>query len=254
MNGKMGFFAPRVEISNPDLHYNYLRQLHHKPVVQGHPPVHPAGQFHVMGRDQGRKPGCPDDGVERLENMDSGFRIEIAGRLVGEQYCWAVGDCAGNRDPLLLAAGQFGRPVFSAPGWAEVMQQLRGALLRLAPGKPGDHLRQHDIFERRKFRQQMMELIDEADLAAPERGALIVGHPDGGFAGDKHFPRVGRLKKARNVEERRFAGTGRSDQRDRLPGPQAKIGAAQDFERRPRLIVAAFDLFKTKLRSGHGYS
>jgi hypothetical protein len=63
-----------------------------------------------MGRDQGGKPGRPDDRVERLENMDGGFRIEIAGRLVGEQYPWAVGDRAGDRDPLLLAAGQFRRP------------------------------------------------------------------------------------------------------------------------------------------------
>jgi hypothetical protein len=100
----------------------------------------------------------------------------------------------------------------------------------------------------------MMELIDEADLATPKRGALIVGHPDGAFAGDKYFPGVGWLKKARDMEERRFAGPGRGDQRDRLPGPQAKIGAAQDFEWTPRLIVAAFDLFKTKRRSGHGYS
>ena len=46
----------------------------------------------------------------------------------------------------------------------------------------------------------MMELIDEADLAAPERGALIVGHPDGGFAGDIHFPGVGFFEKARDME------------------------------------------------------
>jgi hypothetical protein len=56
------------------------------------------------------------------------------------------------------------------------------------------------------------------------------------------------------MEERRFAGAGRGDQRDRLPGPQAKIGAAQDFERGPRLIVTAFDLFEAKRRRGHGYS
>jgi hypothetical protein len=69
-----------------------------------------------MGRDQGGKPGRPDDRVERRENMASGFRIEIAGRLAGEQNAGAIGDRAGNRDPLLLAAGQFGRPVFSAQG------------------------------------------------------------------------------------------------------------------------------------------
>jgi hypothetical protein len=64
---------------------NYLLQLHHKPVVQGHPPVHPARQLHVMGRDQRRKPGRPDDRVERRENMACGLRIKIAGRFVGEQ-------------------------------------------------------------------------------------------------------------------------------------------------------------------------
>src|SRR3984893_19304856 len=33
----------------------------------------PAGQLHIMGRDQGGKPGRPDDRVERLENMDRGL-------------------------------------------------------------------------------------------------------------------------------------------------------------------------------------
>jgi hypothetical protein len=66
---------------------NYLRQLqlHQAPLTQGHPTVHPARQLHVMGRNQGGKPGHPDDRVERRENMDSGLRIEIAGRLVGER-------------------------------------------------------------------------------------------------------------------------------------------------------------------------
>ncbi len=50
------------------------------------------------------------------------------------------------------------------------------------------------------------------------------------------------------MEKRRFAGAGRSNQRNRLPGPQAKISAAQDFERSPRLLVAAFDLIETERR------
>jgi len=36
------------------------------------------------------------------------FRIEIAGRLVGEQKPRHVGDGACDRDPLLLAAGELG--------------------------------------------------------------------------------------------------------------------------------------------------
>ena len=64
--------------------------------------------------------------------MMRGFRIEIAGWLVGEQYALAVGNRAGNRDALLLAAGQFGRPLMSASGKSQKMQQLAGAVLCLA--------------------------------------------------------------------------------------------------------------------------
>ena len=48
-------------------------------------------------------------------------------------------------------------------------------------------------------------------------------------ASDKHFPGVGALQKARDMEERRLAGARSGDQRDRLSSPQAKIGAAQNF-------------------------
>ena len=38
-----------------------------------------------------------------------------------------------------------------------------------------DHLRQHDVFERGEFRQQPVRLIDEADVGAPDLGAVDVG-------------------------------------------------------------------------------
>ena len=58
----------------------------------------------------------------------------------------------------------------------------------------GDHLRQHDIFERREFRQQMMKLVDEPDLAAPQRRAGLVSHADGRHAGDIDLAAVRPLK------------------------------------------------------------
>ena len=59
--------------------------------------------------------------------MVGGVRIEIAGRLVGEQHPRRVGDGAGDRDALLLAAGQFGRPMGDAVGEAEIGQDFLGA-------------------------------------------------------------------------------------------------------------------------------
>ena len=69
---------------------------------------------------------------ELLEHALGGRRIEIAGRLVGEQHFGPVGDGAGNRHALLLAAGELRRAVIPALAEAERLEQLLGALLGLA--------------------------------------------------------------------------------------------------------------------------
>ena len=63
-------------------------------------------------------------------------RIEIAGRLVGQQQPRHVGDRARDRDALLLAAGELGRPVRQPLGEAQIGQQLARALARLARDRP----------------------------------------------------------------------------------------------------------------------
>ena len=64
-----------------------------------------------------------------------------------------------------------------------------------------------------------------------------------GCAGDKHFAGVGPLEKARDMQERRFAGAGRRDQRDRLARPQRKNRRRAKLRAScRRLPVAAFDL------------
>ena len=50
--------------------------------------------------------GRADQLRQRLEHVVRGARVEIAGRLVGEQEPRRVRDRARNRDALLFAAGQ----------------------------------------------------------------------------------------------------------------------------------------------------
>ena len=66
----------------------------------------------------------PHELHQRLEHVIGGVRIEVAGRLVREQHPRRVGDRAGDRDPLLLAAGQFRRPVGDAVAEAEIGQDF----------------------------------------------------------------------------------------------------------------------------------
>ena len=71
--------------------------------------------------------GRLDELHQRLEHVVGGVRIEVAGRLVGEQHARRVGDRARDRDALLLAAGQFRRPVRDALAEAEIGEDFGGA-------------------------------------------------------------------------------------------------------------------------------
>ena len=131
-----------------------------------------AARSHCYGSRAARRgPSASTKVSSALDDVIGGRRIEISGRLVGKQNPGPFGDRAGDRDALLLAARQLRRPMRRPRGEAEIVEQA-SACAR-APAwreRPCDHLRQHDIFERREFRQQMMELIDEADArraAAP---------------------------------------------------------------------------------------
>ena len=97
-------------------------------VDQRHPPVHPAGELHVVGRDQHRDLRRLHQLHQRLEHVIGGVRIEVSGRLVRQQHPRRIGDRARDGDALLLAAGQFGRPVRDAVAEAEIGQDFLRAL------------------------------------------------------------------------------------------------------------------------------
>ncbi len=58
---------------------------------------------------------------------------------------------------------------------ARAPEQFFGPGVRLSHALARDALRQHDILARRELGQQVVELIDEAELAAPYRRALAIG-------------------------------------------------------------------------------
>ncbi len=146
-----------------------------------------------------------------------------------------VGERAHDRDALLLAARQSRRPVAEALGKPDPAQQHLG----LAPGggarHRGDHLRQHHVFERRKLGQQVMELIDETERAAAQRCALLVGQAAAVAPLDQHRPLCWLLQEPGDVQQRRFPGPGRPDQRDDLARPQRQVHPVQHRERNAAL-------------------
>ena len=104
--------------------------------------------------------------------MPGGARVEVSRGLVGQQNARRVGDRARDRNPLLLAAGKFRRPVREALLQSEIAEQVGGAARGFLAREAADHLRQDHVLDRGKFHQQMMELVNEADLRAADARAL----------------------------------------------------------------------------------
>ena len=113
--------------------------------------------------------------ANQRENLLAGVRVEIAGRLVGEQDRRIDRQRARDRDALALAAGQLLRQVLQAVAELHQSQQLARALVDLLARPAAQVQRQADVLEARQRRQQVEELKDEADLVAPDARQLVVG-------------------------------------------------------------------------------
>src|SRR5205814_833174 len=79
---------------------------------------------------------------------------------------------------------------------AEVGQQLDGPAARLLAAQAADHLRQDHILDGGEFRQQVVGLVDKADLKAADAGALRVGELRGRDPLDEDLAGVGVFEQA----------------------------------------------------------
>src|SRR5438876_11500103 len=96
------------------------------------------------------------------------------------------------------------------------MQELSGAVVHLRASPAAQMKRQAHVLDRRQRRQQIEELKDEPDLVSPDPGQLIVGEAGESLAVDSHLARGRSIETTDQVEERRFPGTRRPDDRHHL--------------------------------------
>ena len=155
----------------------------------------------------------------------AGPAVEGAGRLVGEEHRGPGDQRPGDRDPLLLTAGQLGRtpaaePVESDPG---------EHLLDVAPARPppAEPQRQRDVVVHGQRGQQVVRLEDEShrcpaqlrqrDLA--ERAEIGPVELDGA--------RGRPVQTGRALQQRRLAGAGRTHHRGEGAGTEQVADTAQ---------------------------
>src|SRR5262249_4319665 len=145
------------------------------------------------------------------------------GRLVREQYRGPVHQSAGDRDALLLAAGELRRSVSHPVAEADGVQQ-RGRLTPRPPGRrTGQECRQLDGLHRRQLVHQMEVLEDEPDVLATEPGTRPLRDAVDPAVADPHLARGRYVEPAHQLQERGLAAAARTHDDDRLTGSDLEI-------------------------------
>ena len=147
--------------------------------------------------------------------------VQIGQRLVQQQHGGPDHDRAGQRHPLLLAAGEFGRIAVGQMAHVHDFQHLADAALDLGLGDLAQLQAERDVLLDRHVRPDRVALEDHRHLPpvrrhrARGRGKNLAVHLDGAERG---------IDEARDHPQRRgLAAAGRPEQRDEFSGLQFEV-------------------------------
>ena len=132
-----------------------------------------------------------------------GVDVQRCEGLVEQQQVGARGERAGERDPLLLAAGELRRPPVGERGHVDGVEQLPGPGRRGAAGHPLGTRPERDVGQRGQVREQQGLLGEQPD-PTPVRGHVHAGVGERPAA-DPDVPGVGPQQAGEHVEQRRLA-------------------------------------------------
>jgi hypothetical protein len=186
-----------------------------------------------VGHDHHRRPSAID-AVEQLHDPDRSLRVEVSGRLVGQQQRRVVDERSRDRHALLLPAGELVRIAVNLRLQPDEPQDLGDLPADDRSPGAGDLQRVGDVVVHGAVRQQLEVLEDGPDPAAQVRDAPLRQAVDV-VAGDKHLA-ARRLDLAdQRPDQGRLAAPRRADDEREL--------AALDAERDPlkRHLAAGID-------------
>ena len=151
--------------------------------------------------------------------------VQVSGGLVRQDNFRFVDDGPRDGHALLLAAGNFRRPVLQAVGEAEHLgDDLKAVRVKAVAVNV---LRDGDVAAGVERRQQVEPLKNEADLVPPQLGAFGVAHGGQIVAVHQDAPPRSLRQPSQHIEQRRFAAAGRPHHADEFSGQHFEIHAAQ---------------------------
>jgi hypothetical protein len=172
------------------------------------------GEARVVRRDDHRRAAALGEACEQVDHLGAGLRVEVACRLVGEDHARLIAERAGDRDALLLAARQVGGEVGHPVGEPDLAEEGDGALPERLASHAGGRQSRLDVLERRKRRDEIELLEDEAERAKSQLGKLAVSEALQLAALEEDLAVVGPVERAEELQQRRLAGAARPFERD----------------------------------------
>ena len=181
--------------------------------------------------------------ADDFDHILAAGRIQRAGRLIGQNHLAAVHQRAGNRHPLLLAAGKFAGFVLLFAFQAQAVQQFIRPFHPLSMFQTGIHRRQRHIVAGAQGVQQIVALENKTETLAAQAGQFIRRHLRS--FGAVHLIRAGRryVQTAQNIHQRRFTGTGLADDGDKITFFDAEIHVFQHMNLIGTFAEIAVDVF-----------
>src|SRR5690625_994975 len=122
------------------------------------------------------------------------------------------------------------------------MKQLLAVPGRLALAASGDHLRDDEVLQGRKFRQEVMILIDKADAVAPNCGAFAVIEAGNRLLCNLDSAVIRHLEQSGKVQKRGLAGSRGADERTELTPVKGQVDAFQDLQPAVTLRIGLSDI------------
>src|SRR5262245_3945207 len=175
-----------------------------------------------------RQPALDVQLLKDVHHLDAGPRVEVAGRLVGEQQHRVGNERARDRDALLLSARHLVRMVIDARTEADRFERGLRQLMALRSFDPaGIKERELDVLERGRSRQEIEPLEDEADLLVPYLGELALRELGHVATVETIGPGGRSVQASKEMHEGRLPRARRSGQRDEFARLHVERHAAQ---------------------------
>ena len=178
----------------------------------------------VVRHDDHAAFGGAGEVADQLHDVGAGVLIEGRGRLVANQEGRLVDQRAGDRDALLLTAGERVGPAFFAALEADLIDDRQGAFTGFVIRPTLDQEGDHHVLDDGERRDEVEGLEDEAEVPAAERRELFLAEAVEALTEDLDRARLRRERAGDDGEEGRLPATRGTDQHDELAAAGLEVG------------------------------